>query len=48
MLLEPRSLLVLSDSSRYDWKHGIAARKAHIYGGNKIIRQRRISMTLVH
>jgi alkylated DNA repair dioxygenase AlkB len=27
ILLKPRSLLVLSGSSRYDWKHGIAAIK---------------------
>ena len=45
ILLEPRSLLVLSGSSRYDWKHGIAARKTDIYDGNKIIRQRRLSIT---
>ena len=25
LLLEPRSLLVLSDEARYDWEHGIAA-----------------------
>ena len=45
ILLEPRRLLVLSGSSRYDWKHGIAARKTDIYNDNKIIRKRRISIT---
>jgi alkylated DNA repair dioxygenase AlkB len=27
LLLERRSLIVLSDEARYDWEHGIAARK---------------------
>ena len=44
-LLEARSLLILSGPSRYHWKHGIAARKFDIYDGNKIIRQRRVSIT---
>ena len=45
ILLEPSSLLLLTGSSRYNWKHGIAARKSDIYDSNKIIRQRRISVT---
>ena len=45
ILLEPRSLVILSDQARYHWKHGIAARKVDIYDGNKIMRQRRISIT---
>ena len=45
MLLEPRSLVVLSGESRYNWKHGIAARQADIYSGAKIPRQRRLSIT---
>jgi alkylated DNA repair dioxygenase AlkB len=32
LLLEKNSLLVLSDSARYEWKHGIAGRKADKYG----------------
>lgn len=36
MLLEPKSLLILSGSSRYDWKHGIAARKTDIYNNSRI------------
>ncbi len=45
MLLEPRSLVILLDQARYHWKHGISARKVDIYDGNKIICQRRVSMT---
>ena len=39
--LEPQSLLILRDDSRYQWKHGIAARKSD----NGVKRQRRISLT---
>ena len=45
MLLEPRSLLVLSDDARYAWQHGIAARKSDRYDGHLISRARRISLT---
>ena len=45
ILLEPRSLVVLSGESRYNWKHGIAARNSDIWEGNKIFRQRRLSIT---
>lgn len=41
MYLEPRSLLVLQDDARYQWKHGIAARKSD----NGVKRQRRVSLT---
>ncbi len=39
--LEPHSLLILKDDSRYKWKHGIAARKSD----NGVKRRRRISLT---
>jgi alkylated DNA repair dioxygenase AlkB len=39
--LEPQSLLILRDDSRYKWKHGIAARKSD----NGVRRQRRVSLT---
>lgn len=39
--LDPRSLLILKDDARYQWKHGIAARKSD----NGVKRQRRISLT---
>jgi alkylated DNA repair dioxygenase AlkB len=45
MLLEPRSLLVLSDEARYKWEHGIAARKNDRWLGEILPRRRRLSMT---
>jgi alkylated DNA repair dioxygenase AlkB len=45
MLLEPRSLLVLSDDARYKWQHGIAARKKDRWHGRTIPRARRLSVT---
>lgn len=44
-LLEARSLFILSDSARYDWKHGIAARKTDKFHGIAFERKRRISCT---
>lgn len=44
-LLEPRSLLIFSSDARYQWKHGIAARKTDKYQGQVIKRGRRISLT---
>lgn len=46
LLLEPRSLLVLSDDARYGWEHGIARRKADRWRGRAITRRRRLSVTL--
>jgi alkylated DNA repair dioxygenase AlkB len=43
--LEPRSILVLKDSARYEWYHGIAARKTDRVLGQRIARQRRVSIT---
>lgn len=45
LLLEPRSLLILSGEARYEWQHSIAARKSDAYQGMKIIRSRRVSLT---
>lgn len=45
MLLEPRSLLVMSGISRYGWKHAIPARKTDKISGRIIMRQRRVSLT---
>ncbi len=45
LLLEPRSLLVLSKDARFIWTHSIPARKQDIYLGTKILRARRISLT---
>ncbi|MDB5337163.1 MAG: oxidoreductase, 2OG-Fe(II) oxygenase family [Planctomycetaceae bacterium] len=45
LLLERRSLLVLSDEARYEWQHGIARRKSDRWKGVLIPRARRISIT---
>lgn len=45
LLLEPRSLLVLTDDARYIWQHAIAGRKTDRYQGQVIQRTRRVSMT---
>jgi alkylated DNA repair dioxygenase AlkB len=45
MLLEPQSLLILSDEARYDWQHGIAARKKDRWQGAIVPRRRRLSIT---
>lgn len=45
MLLEPRSLLILSGDARYAWQHGIAARKSDRFDGQVIERGRRLSLT---
>jgi alkylated DNA repair dioxygenase AlkB len=44
-LLEPRSLIILSDDARYQRKHGIPARKSDKYAGQTIHRGRRVSLT---
>jgi alkylated DNA repair dioxygenase AlkB len=45
LLLEPNSLLIIRGEARYDWKHGILARKTDKYGGTTYPRKRRISIT---
>lgn len=45
LLLEPCSLVILQGDSRYFWTHGIAPRKADVYEGKPILRQRRVSLT---
>jgi alkylated DNA repair dioxygenase AlkB len=45
LLLEPRSLIVLSDESRYEWEHGIAARKKDVWHDLPVERERRLSVT---
>ncbi|WP_421951122.1 alpha-ketoglutarate-dependent dioxygenase AlkB [Pelagibacterium sp.] len=44
-VLAPRSLLVLSDEARFNWTHGIPARKSDVIDGKKIARGRRVSLT---
>jgi alkylated DNA repair dioxygenase AlkB len=45
LLLEPRSLLVLTGDARYVWQHAIAGRKTDRYNAQIIQRTRRISLT---
>lgn len=45
LLLERRSLLILSDEARYEWQHGIARRKSDRWHGIKVPRMRRLSVT---
>ena len=43
--LEPRSLLILQDRARYEWKHGIRKRKNDQISGVRTPRGYRLSMT---
>jgi alkylated DNA repair dioxygenase AlkB len=45
LLLACGSLLVLAGESRYDWKHGIPARKSDKFDGQSSRRDRRVSLT---
>lgn len=43
--LPARSFLVMRGAARYHWQHSIAKRKTDVVDGQKIIRQRRVSLT---
>jgi alkylated DNA repair dioxygenase AlkB len=45
MLLAPRSVLRLTDDARFQWMHGIPARRTDQVNGRIIVRQRRMSIT---
>jgi alkylated DNA repair dioxygenase AlkB len=45
MLLEPRSLVVLSGDARYRWQHSIPHRKTDRHDGQILSRGRRLSLT---
>jgi len=45
LLLDPGSLVGLSDDARYKWTHGIPARRADFIGGISMQRRRRVSLT---
>jgi alkylated DNA repair dioxygenase AlkB len=45
IILEPRSLFVLSGEGRYRWTHEIPARKSDLINGLRQQRDRRISLT---
>ncbi len=45
ILLQRRSLLILTGESRYLWKHEIKKRQTDNYLGSRFARQRRVSLT---
>jgi len=45
VLLAPRSIVILKGDSRYNWTHGIAARKTDNFQGQQYPRKRRVSLT---
>lgn len=45
VLLQPRSLLIMTGQARYKWRHGIPARKTDRYEGFHFPRSRRVSVT---
>ncbi|GIG64546.1 alpha-ketoglutarate-dependent dioxygenase AlkB [Phytomonospora endophytica] len=45
LLLEPGALLVMTGEARYDWLHGIPARKTDRHDGGVVVRGRRVSLT---
>jgi alkylated DNA repair dioxygenase AlkB len=45
MLVERRSLYVMEGEARYEWEHGIKARKVDVCSGHRFQRGRRISLT---
>ncbi len=45
VLLLPGSLTVMQGDARYNWEHGIAARKTDQYKGREFVRTRRVSVT---
>lgn len=45
LLLEPGALLVMEGEARYDWRHGIPARKTDRHDGRVHVRGRRVSLT---
>lgn len=45
IFVEPRTLLVMKEESRYNWYHGIPHRKSDKFNGETIKRNRRISIT---
>lgn len=45
VILERRSLLVMSGIARYEWTHSIPARKRDVLDGRTVPRERRLSLT---
>jgi alkylated DNA repair dioxygenase AlkB len=45
LLIEPQSLIVMKKESRYNWYHGIPARKSDKFNNTVLKRNRRVSIT---
>ncbi|KAG9298744.1 hypothetical protein G9A89_012812 [Geosiphon pyriformis] len=45
VILRPRSLLMMTESCRFDYKHSISKDLVEFYGEEKIVRDRRVSLT---
>ncbi len=45
LVLRPRSLLILQDQARYQWRHAIRARRSDTWDGERHPRSRRVSLT---
>ena len=45
VLLEPRSIVVLTRQARYEWMHSITARRYDEWEGIRLERGRRVSLT---
>lgn len=45
VFLLPRSIIILQGAARYEWQHGIVARKTDKYQGRVFVRNRRVSLT---
>lgn len=45
VLLLPRSIIILQGAARYEWQHGIPARKTDKYQARVFVRTRRVSLT---
>lgn len=44
-VLQPKSIVILKEDARYQWKHGISAKKSDMINGQKVNRGTRISLT---
>lgn len=45
VLLQPRSVIVLTGDARWKWTHSIPARHSDLWEGQELIRGRRVSLT---
>jgi alkylated DNA repair dioxygenase AlkB len=45
LVLEPKSVLVLTKDARWLWKHGIPGRVSDLWDGREYVRSRRVSLT---